>query len=1037
MDSKMESNDTVIKPSGCWMFIVAILFGLVYVRSLAFVFVDGDDATSIAYHLLGRNPNLQPTYASYQGMMDVILGLIPADQVLLKYIPLGITSASAVLMAILLLTLVFEWSGLGYRPAIYYVLVSAAVLLSVPEFFYFGLVFMPTMVAMCLVLVAHLLLRRGCDPRVGANYRILLVAVSLVAFGFGVSFRWNIGAYAGVVVVDMWVNGLQREKSLSKRLLLGLGWGVLALVASVVMIKLSGYGIAGLVDSFPTIQRMFNQAGAHSLNSQVGWGEILLHFSLATASELTPAFVLFAVLGFMILVYRRDRVWMVVAVGLLGILPWLRTGGLKYLIVSLPGLVYCYVVGFTSLLDHLNQNRFRLYQYLAIIFLIGIPWVVGVHITRAGSAWGPAFELRPPDADANPADLQMEFVFDSGAAFPVPGGFRPLYGHAYVLFGGDWKNLAVSMDMERRAALDSAISLDVPLVVTAWSPDYYLNYLYALGFTTSDAADRPGEDVIFYERRFRNPDGRQLTLLYSEVEGDELLDVVQHLNSLLATQSQVVLVGYSSSMRMLYEQNPNALTVLGPTSAILDPALIRPDVPVTPDTTITPVPLDDYLANPGIGWQSDGNSHSDQFLPETVAYAFRLDITWDILNPAEGVYDWEPFDTLLEKAVAEGKQFSFRVFTMTGDFYGGHNVPDWVLEKGAVILPAGDPDYSNCVYQAEWGNFVNALLRRYDGNPNIAFMDISGYGDYNEWGWVDQTDWDFVWEMNYNAGTAAPYTMETLDSQARRRLADMFLGGAFDSHQCSDGSGQVQTVSYAYDGGKETQLVMPTAGTIQTLQYALLRRTDVGIRYDCLGRDDGGLTPYAAAIWRHAPVVFELCSPEQFDLAIAQKDLQITHGSVVHNNGYELGRTELQQVMKNVGYRYVLKQAEFNSRSYGGGGLNLVMLWRNVGSAPSYPRMGQNFQLHVYLVDEAEDKVVVDFPVATDISTWLPAELTAMDPPDHRVDLSLIVPEETHPGGYALKVAIVDLMTGKPIRLAFDGADEDGRYFLGNMEIVY
>jgi hypothetical protein len=460
-------------------------------------------------------------------------------------------------------------------------------------------------------------------------------------------------------------------------------------------------------------------------------------------------------------------------------------------------------------------------------------------------------------------------------------------------------------------------------------------------------------------------------------------------------------------------------------------------VPVTPDTTITPASLDEYLPNPGIGWQRDTDPVSSRFLPETVTYAYRLDVTWDILNPAEGIYDWTPIDVLLEKAIAEEKQLSFRVFTMAGEIYGGEHVPDWVVEKGAVILPTGDPDYSNCTYQADWGNFVSALLQRYDGNPNIAFMDISGYGDFNEWGWMDQTDWDFVWETNYSAETATPYTMETLDSQARRRLADMFLGGTFDGHQCSDDSGQVQTVSYAYDGGRKTQLIMPSAGTIQTLQYVLLQRKDIGFRFDCLGRDASGILLYAADVWLRAPVVFELCSPDQFDLAVAQNDLQVMHGSIVHNNGYELGKLELQQLMNNVGYRYVLEQAEFNSRSYGGGELNLSMLWKNVGSAPSYPRMGQNFQLHLYLMDEKKDEIVVDFPITADISAWLPAKSLNMDAPDNRIDLSLIIPDGTPPGNYAMKVAIVDMRTGKPIQLAFDGVDGNGKYFLHDMEIVY
>ena len=64
-------------------------------------------------------------------------------------------------------------------------------------------------------------------------------------------------------------------------------------------------------------------------------------------------------------------------------------------------------------------------------------------------------------------------------------------------------------------------------------------------------------------------------------------------------------------------------------------------------------------------------------------------------------------------------------------------MPEWVLQKGAKILNSGEPDYSNCRYQEEWGKFVAELIARYDGNPDIAFIDISGYGNFSEWSWRD------------------------------------------------------------------------------------------------------------------------------------------------------------------------------------------------------------------------------------------------------------------------------------------------------------
>ncbi len=122
------------------------------------------------------------------------------------------------------------------------------------------------------------------------------------------------------------------------------------------------------------------------------------------------------------------------------------------------------------------------------------------------------------------------------------------------------------------------------------------------------------------------------------------------------------------------------------------------------------------------------------------------------------------------------------------------------------------------------GSFVNALVERYDGNPNIAFIDISGYGDFNEWSWVDQTEWDFSWEEHYNQGTASKYTFNTIDGQARRRLADMFIGGEFTDTFAERISNKPRYVNYKYAGFQKSQLVLPYAGMIQATQYVFTQR---------------------------------------------------------------------------------------------------------------------------------------------------------------------------------------------------------------------
>src|SRR5258708_716000 len=116
--------------------------------------------------------------------------------------------------------------------------------------------------------------------------------------------------------------------------------------------------------------------------------------------------------------------------------------------------------------------------------------------------------------------------------------------------------------------------------------------------------------------------------------------------------------------------------------------------------TVNPTPITTYLTNPGIGWQ-EAHTFNAPLLPETVSYR-RPQYSWKQENPADGVFNWAAVDADLAGAVGQGKQFSFRIYSANAT----PQVPDWVISKGATIKGSSNLDYSNCVYQEEWGKFV-------------------------------------------------------------------------------------------------------------------------------------------------------------------------------------------------------------------------------------------------------------------------------------------------------------------------------------------
>ena len=106
----MIGTRKIYDQNNLWIVLLIVIFGLVYIQSMTFVYVEGDDATSMAYHIMGRNKDIQSAYTPYQGMMDKMLGFLPSNEVLLRFTSLFATNLAAILMVMLILMLVFDWT---------------------------------------------------------------------------------------------------------------------------------------------------------------------------------------------------------------------------------------------------------------------------------------------------------------------------------------------------------------------------------------------------------------------------------------------------------------------------------------------------------------------------------------------------------------------------------------------------------------------------------------------------------------------------------------------------------------------------------------------------------------------------------------------------------------------------------------------------------------------------------------------------------------------------------------------------------------
>jgi hypothetical protein len=170
---------------------------------------------------------------------------------------------------------------------------------------------------------------------------------------------------------------------------------------------------------------------------------------------------------------------------------------------------------------------------------------------------------------------------------------------------------------------------------------------------------------------------------------------------------------------------------------------------------VTVRPSDDgrALVNLGMGWvlyfYSDFTSNYgsklepsdtvDEFPGISTVY---LRVPWSMLEPEEGKFNWALFDTPAQRWIARGKRVAMRV--TCSESMIRYATPEWVQKAGAkgrnffVGLgpredgPLWDPDFADPVFLAKLENFLKAMAARYDGNPNVAYIDIGSFGLWGE-----------------------------------------------------------------------------------------------------------------------------------------------------------------------------------------------------------------------------------------------------------------------------------------------------------------
>ena len=154
------------------------------------------------------------------------------------------------------------------------------------------------------------------------------------------------------------------------------------------------------------------------------------------------------------------------------------------------------------------------------------------------------------------------------------------------------------------------------------------------------------------------------------------------------------------------------------------------------------------LINPMMGWMYEfysdttGNRYplpeftdaADNFPGNSTIY---MRIPWSSLEPEEGKFTWNVVDAPAQRWIARGKKIALRFVTSgTGELE--YATPKWVFDAGAkkIIVRKNGIDsreviQDDPVFLAKLENFLREAAKRYNGNPDVAFLDVA-FGTWGE-----------------------------------------------------------------------------------------------------------------------------------------------------------------------------------------------------------------------------------------------------------------------------------------------------------------
>ena len=455
-----------------------------------------------------------------------------------------------------------------------------------------------------------------------------------------------------------------------------------------------------------------------------------------------------------------------------------------------------------------------------------------------------------------------------------------------------------------------------------------------------------------------------------------------------------------------------------------------------PTVTVRPQDTGIALVNPDMGWTMHFYSNIPQNYGSRLEPSDTLDdfpglstvylrVPWAFIEPTEGYFNWALLDTPAQRWIAKGKRIALRI-TCSEDWMR-YATPEWVGRAGAKGYfyetgkgrtesgSAWDPDFGDPVFLTKLEKLLATMAARYEGNPNVAFIDIGSYG---------------LWGEGHTH----------MSSQLPEAEALAIIQKHIDLH-----------VKYF----KRTLLCIndDMAGNDKPGRH--FPETDYALSKGVTLRDDSILVqppPHswyhaemAQEFWPHWPVILE---HEHYgsskkrgawgDGSLLLKAVEDYHASYMSIHWWprielEENRAVIDRINRRLGYRVQLHEITWPRAISIGQPFRVRSVWANAGVAPCYP----GGFMALTLKDDANGIVSVLTDEQMNLRDLVPS--TADAPLLRTNECEFVVGQiapVTKPGQYKLLVSVGQRDGSPRIALPLPGDDGQRRYQLGPISLT-